>query len=186
MWNNLPPVWLLHFATYMPIKSVNALMISKRFRKHLLHNTAWKVRCTRIPAYAMLVQSEIEGLQPENFWYSWYISHCNRYMPIQKSRYVKMRLTKRENDTMTISVPRQGSLIVKGGVCHVVVRAQSGCNKLNPDVPTIFSVAKTFEKLEDVLSKGYSTFIKCDEYKITLRDNGNMSIPCYVLSSEEY
>src|SRR5689334_20641649 len=99
---DLPKAWLLRFATIIPFTRINLLMrVCKKFRQHLRHNTAWKEQCASLPAYQSLVQSEIDGLQPENFWYSWYVSKCIRKLKIRHPTvHAKMRQSKRQDDVI--------------------------------------------------------------------------------------
>ena len=192
---DLPKTWLLRFATIIPFTRVNLLMrVCKRFRQHLRHNTAWKEQCASLPAYQSLVQSEIDGLQPENFWYSWYISKCIRKLKVRLPiLHPKMRQSKRPDDVISVMLPRVGSLLSQPSSPHyekskvyVVVRVLPGGSKLNPDAPMIFYIAKAFEDFDVILMTGFCTFVRSDEYKICMRDNGSLNLKYNIMRPEDY
>ena len=177
-WLFLPKEWLVHFAATMPCASVNRLMlICKRFRKHLLHNVSWRSQCESLPAYGELAQTEVESIQVDGFWYRWYLSRCIRAIPFKKAVRVKMKQSNRKDDVIDVWIPVAGSLLFDSSThLLVVIEAKKG-SKLNPDVKTTFLTVRVLAYNRE---SHISYFSRCDAYWVTLRDNGNYSIPMWL------
>lgn len=188
-----PNTWLLRYATVIPFSSVTQFMVSKRHRRHLRHNTAWKEQCKSLPDYHLLTESEAEGLQPENFWYTWYVAHCIRVAPLMPPILTPLKYSNRPGDVCTFHVPRVGSMIMsyasgsgQNERVLVVTRVLAKGSKLNPKVPNTFYIAKSNESLQEAIRAQKCTYTRASEYQVLMRDNGNFSIPLNVLTPEEY
>jgi len=158
---SLPNTWFARFAIVIPFPIVHTLMsVCKPFRKHITHNTVWLKNCEPLAAFKDLTRTEKTTIQPELFWYKWYLLNCERHIPICDFNTI------REKGTVRYSA-RAGCLIsadnlVKQSIV-VVVRV------ISQSQIVVCSILRRRGRVV--------TFIKSDEYVVKVRESGSFSIP---------
>ncbi|MFS8158946.1 MAG: hypothetical protein ACMG6E_01800 [Candidatus Roizmanbacteria bacterium] len=75
-WSLTPQLWFIRYSEVCPIKDIISLVgVCRKFRDSLRHNLIWQKRSKSLPSYATLPSAGLTRIQPEFFWYRWYIKH---------------------------------------------------------------------------------------------------------------
>lgn len=185
MWNELPAIWLAHFAKIIKPNIVRRLMCNKRFKRELTRNSSWLVQCEDLKAFQELTEYERHTMiQKEGFWYEWYNDRCFRFVPIMKPREVSFQ---GPDYTSKIIIPSVGSFGVYGRNVYVCVGIElQGGKGANANLPNKMSWTLCREQFDMMKRKKHAKTALSGILVATLRAYGNFSLAIELLAEEYY